>query len=70
MDNCKEEAVAVVFPGFEDQLGAAHKAFAAKGLLVKHLVWLKGKHMTGAVGPFLNYSTEDILLGFTQPDVS
>ena len=70
MFNCirADEAVLLVFPGLEEHFGEAFDAMKEAGLQVKHLVWDKG-YAGGNVGARLNYNTEDILLGYTVPEV-
>ena len=65
-DIAAEKAVLVVFPGLEAGLCAALRVFLESGLAVRHLVWDKG-YKGGTTGPRLNYSTEDIILCYTQP---
>ena len=60
-----ECAVLVVFPGLEAALPIAVDAMLRGGLTVNHIVWDKG-YKGGNLRPRLNYSTEDILIGYTS----
>lgn len=62
------KAVLVVFPGLEGAFGDAYDAMTAGGLRVHQLLWDKG-YARGTGGARLNYSTETILMGYTQPEV-
>ena len=59
----------LMFPGTEEHFGEAYEVMTEAGLKVKHLVWDKG-YAGGNVGARLTYSTEDVLLGYTQPEVN
>jgi hypothetical protein len=59
----------LVFPGTEEHFGEAYDAMKAGGLTVKQLIWDKG-YCGGSVGARLNYSTENMLIGFSTPEVS
>ena len=65
-DISADEAVLVLFPGFEEAMGEAIAVLKDAGLAVHHVVWDKG-YKGGNMGSRLNYSTEDILLGIKQP---
>ena len=60
-----ECAVLVVFPGLEAALPTVIDAMLEGGLTVNHIVWDKG-YKGGNLGARLNYSTEDILIGYTS----
>lgn len=63
-----EKAALVMFPGTEAQFGTAYDAMREGGLEVRHIMWDKG-YSGGVTGARLNYNTEHILLGYTQPPV-
>jgi len=65
---CSAQAVLVVFPGKEDAFGPAYTAMTEANLVVKHLVWFKGQK-GGTTGARVNYLSENILVGWTQPEV-
>jgi hypothetical protein len=67
-DISADQAVLVLFPGLEEQFGLAYQAMIEGGLKVSQIVWDKG-YCGGTVGGRLNYSTENILIGYTTPDV-
>lgn len=64
----EDQAVLVVFPGCEAQFGPAYEAMTEGGLTVKQIVWDK-VYCGGTTGARMNYSTENILIGYTTPEV-